>query len=78
MTTTKKGDTLGIMTLTPAYGRDYKTAKEAKEAFKGGKDWIIQDMSSPYDGKPANASDLKGTTVKLRFSNLRKVAVVKA
>lgn len=26
--------------LTPAYGRDYRSAKEAVSAFKAGQDWI--------------------------------------
>ncbi len=26
--------------LTPAYGRDYKTAKEVKAAFESGKDFV--------------------------------------
>jgi hypothetical protein len=29
------------MTLLPAYGRDYKNAKEARNAWKDGKDFII-------------------------------------
>ena len=28
--------------LTPAYGRDYKSRKEAEEAFRGGKDFQLQ------------------------------------
>jgi hypothetical protein len=66
------------MTLTPAYGRDYKSAKAAKEDFNADKDFIIADISSPYDGRPVNKSQLpKGTSVTLRFKRQTQVAVVK-
>ncbi len=67
------------MTLVPAYGRDYKSAKAAKEDFLSGKDFIIQDISSRWDGKPANVQDFQkdGTPkVMLRFCGLRKIAMV--
>lgn len=66
------------MTLTPAYGRDYKSAKAAKEDFNADKDFIVRDFFSPWDGKPVNKSQLKGTTVTLRFDKDRKVTTVKA
>ena len=65
------------MTLTPAYGRDYKSAKAAKADFDAGKDFVLNDISSPWDGRPINKHDLAGKTVTLRYDRLRKVAVVK-
>lgn len=66
------------MTLTPAYGRDYVSAKAAKEAFLSGKDWILNDISSPWDGKPCNIDDMpSGTKVNLRYAKLRKITTVK-
>lgn len=67
------------MTLTPAYGRDYSSAKAAKADFYAGKDFIVNDFHDPYDGKPVNIQDLRQTEtrrVTLRFSSLRKVTVV--
>jgi len=68
------------MTLTPAYGRDYTSKAKAEADFRAGKDFIIQDMSSPWDGKPANIRDLSGAgvaTVNIRYKKLRNIAVVK-
>lgn len=62
------------MTVTPAYGRDYKSAKAAKADWQAGRDFIINDFFSPYDGKPCNKQDMEGRQVMLRFDNLRKVA----
>lgn len=64
-------------TVIPAYGRDYKTAIEAKASWNAGKDWIIADMSSPWNGKPISKRDFpKGTSVTLRFGKLRKTTRV--
>ena len=63
------------ITLTPAYGRDYKTAKAAKADFAAGKDFIIANFNHPYSGKPCNREQLPGHTVNLRFDSLRKVCV---
>jgi len=48
------------MTLTPAYGRDYKSKKAVLADWEAGKDFIIADIMSKWDGKPANKSDLVG------------------
>jgi len=67
------------LTLTPAYGRDYKNAKSVKDDFGNNKDFIVTDFFNPYDGKPANKSDLTGqySQVMIRYSNLMKIVVVK-
>ena len=65
-----------MMTLVPAYGRDYKSAKAVREDLAAGKDFIICEIGHPYDGKPANRADLKGTgSVKIRYARLTKVIV---
>jgi hypothetical protein len=59
--------------LAPAYGRDFKSAKDAKDSFLSGKDWI--DAQS---GSYCSVSDFaSGVTVNLRYKKLRSVAVVK-
>jgi hypothetical protein len=70
----------GVTTVVPAYGRDYKTAKAAKEAWKAGKDFIISDFFSPWDGKPINITDARRDgmgEVNIRFWRLTKVTVAK-
>jgi len=66
------------MTLQPAYGRDYKTAKEAKLAFYRDKDW----QTDVFHGNTfANHADLRknhaGQSMQLRFNQNRNGAVVK-
>jgi hypothetical protein len=68
------------MTLTPAYGRDYKSKKEIEADLNAGKDFILNDMSSPWDGKPINKENLiemGQTMVNVRYGKLRKVTIVK-
>ncbi len=68
-----------MKTLTPAYGRDYKSKADALAAFRGGKDFIINDISCPWDGKPCSIRDLEpGEKVKIRYKGLRNVFVVEA
>ena len=58
-----------IHTLTPAYGRDYKSRLAAIESLEAGKDWLSQP-----ENKPCSIRDLQpGATVTLRFGQLRKV-----
>lgn len=69
------------MTLTPAYGRDYKSQKEVQADFDADKDFIIADVFSPYSGKPINKSQivsLEGMTrtIMIRYSAKRKVMAV--
>ena len=61
-----------MVTVTPAYGRDYKSAKAAKADWHDGKDFIIRDISHPYDGKPASIRDLSSGVI-IRYSRLTKV-----
>ena len=69
-----------IATLVPAYGRDYTSKKDVLADYLGHKDFILQDISSPWDGKPMNKADVESlsdyTAVKLRYNSLRKIEVV--
>ncbi len=65
-----------FMTLVPAYGRDYKTAKAAKEDFAANKDFM---MASIVDGgRYINREQIEsGTVVNIRFKRLTQIAQVK-
>lgn len=68
------------LTLVPAYGRDYKSKKAVQADWDAGKDFLIQDISSPHDGRYINKEDaasLKGTTFNIRYKSLTQVAVIK-
>lgn len=61
---------MNSLTLTPAYGSDFKSKKEVLEAWGSGKDFIIADFSNPWNGKPCSIRDtesLKKTYGKIMF-----------
>ena len=61
--------------LTPAYGRDYKSAGEAKAAFDSGQDFL-GDFQVGF--KPINKPQIEiGSTVLLRYKRNTAVASVK-
>jgi hypothetical protein len=68
-----------MTTLTPAYGRDYKNRNDVITDFNNDKDFIINDMFSPYNGKYCNKSDIKNTykSVKIRYNKLQKIIIVR-
>ena len=68
-----------IATLTPAYGRDYTSKRATLADFNANMDFVFNDVTSRYDNKPCNKSDLKSTgvkTVKIRYNKLMKLIVV--
>jgi len=77
----KKGQRAGrgrratYLTVVPFHGRDYKSQKAVKEAWAAGKDFLIRDVSSRWDGKPINKEDAdrSGVTVNVRYDKNRKV-----
>ena len=64
-----------MLTIIPAYGRDYKTAAAAKADWRDGKDFVVADMFNPYDGKPINRADAEsaGIKVMIRYKGLTQV-----
>ncbi len=63
------------ITVTPAYGRDYKAKAEVLKAWDEGADFRVQDpFLSGYmnkDDKPA------GSQVSIRFARLTKICVIR-
>jgi hypothetical protein len=59
-------------TITPAYGRDYKSAKEAVADFEANKDFQIQP-SGQYINKEQIAT---GITVHIRYKNQTRDVLV--
>ena len=69
---------MAYVTLVPAYGRDYKNKKEVQTDWDADKDFLINDMSHPYNGKYINKPQAsKGDTMMIRFKQLRNVHVIK-
>jgi len=65
-----------MITLTPAYGRDYTSKRQVLMAWSAGCDFIINEFGNMYDGKPCNIQDMQGETVKFRFARQSKVFVL--
>lgn len=63
--------------LTPTVGQDYKTAKEARQAYQDNADFILKDSTSRWNGKPVNRKQLNGEQVLLRFCDVRKTTLSK-
>jgi len=64
------------LTLTPSYGRDYKSKAAVESDFKAGKDFTIASVG-PYMGAQCSIRDLSGQTVTLRYNKLRSCTAFK-
>ena len=67
-----------MITMVPAYGKDYKSVRAVKKALQNQSDFRVQDMSSKWDGMVGNLRDLKNeghVEVKVRYSKLNKVTI---
>ena len=69
---------MSYITLLPAYGRDYESAKAVKEDWKADEDFLISCIGHRYDGKLINRSQAIETNDKysIRYSKLTKVVNV--
>ena len=67
------------VTLSPAYGRDYRTKEEAIKAFEEGKDFLIRG-TFPFmpTGSYASKGELnEGDEIRIRYNNLENVVIVR-
>jgi hypothetical protein len=69
---------MNYIEVTPAYGRDYKSAKEVIAAWNEGKDFLIASIDSGYAGSYINKDDAhEGDVILLRYKRLTQVTPVK-
>ena len=66
------------VTLTPAYGRNYKTKAAVIADWKGGKDFVISCVFHPSDGRYINREQAQHETdtFSIRYSNNTKITKV--
>jgi len=64
-----------MVTLTPAYGRDYKTVRAIIADYVAGKDFILNDITHRRNGSYCSCEDFKGRVVTLRYNKLRCATV---
>ncbi len=67
-----------MLTLIPAYGRDYKSQAEVHKDWDDGKDFKIADISCKWDGSYTSIRDMAGNydRVKIRYNKLTQIAMV--
>lgn len=67
------------ITLVPAYGRDYKSAKEVKADWDDGKDFQICDFHNVDDGRYCNKKSGfdAGTVLNIRYKRLTQITPIK-
>jgi hypothetical protein len=73
----RRQETAVDMTVSPAFGRDYKSKAAALADWAAGKDFLIEGVGR-WAGKPINKAqaDADGIQVKIRFNGLRSVVAV--
>lgn len=62
------------LSVIPAYGRDYLSAKDVAKDVLAGKDFIVSDVVSGWDGKYVNLTDaMKAgiTTFSVKYNHSR-------
>jgi hypothetical protein len=67
------------MTIVPRQGRDFRSRNDVSRAFYADTDFQVADISSPWDGKPVNFSDLQSaghTKVWIRYAKLRRITAL--
>ena len=56
-----------FVTLIPAYGRTYKNKSQVMADWNADKDFIVQCMMHPADGKPINKSQVTTEKIQIRY-----------
>jgi len=58
-------------TLTPSYGKDYKSGGEAVMAYIKGADFVLNCIGHRHDGAYCSMREMNGLAVKLRYNKLQ-------
>lgn len=65
--------------VRPARCRDYQSREALVLDLEANRDFLVDDMASPWDGKPCSLADMRRagvTRVYARYKNLRMATVV--
>lgn len=65
------------MTLTPAYGRDYTSAKAVKADWDANKDFVIADIVGGNAGRMISKQDAPAGSYSIRYKKLTQICVIK-
>lgn len=65
------------LTVVPAFGRNYKTEEEVKQAWADERDFRICDKGSPWSGAYINRQQTKvGDKITVKFNMLQESIVI--
>lgn len=65
-----------MLTIGPAYGRDYRSRREVETAWRAGKDFVILSFG-PDSGRYVSTAELaEGEKVAVRYGKLTKVFIL--
>lgn len=72
---------ISSITVVPAYGRDYKSRKDAEEAWQEGKDFILVAAYpmkfAPDREVPCSKRDFAGDCeVRIRYKNRKQITII--
>jgi hypothetical protein len=62
--------------LIPAYGRDYARPEDVLTHWLAGKDFLVADVGSNWDGKYTSRHDWDGQAVRIRFRRLAEFVII--
>lgn len=66
------------ITVVPAYNRDYKTEEQVRKAWDEDRDFRIQDIVHPDNGRYLNKQDVAhGETIKIRYNKQTEICLIK-
>ena len=62
------------LTLSPAYGRDYKSKAEVQKDWDAGKDFVIETMMHPDCGRPMNKEQVSDSeAISIRYKGMTQI-----
>lgn len=68
---------MAYITVTPAYGRDYKSLKAAKADWEADKDFQMQPSGQYINRAQAVAEpSLRGSTLQVRYKKLTQIGTL--
>jgi len=68
---------INMSSFTPAYGRDYENASDVFADWVAGKDFVLRDVTSRWDGKYCSEVEFHGgERHQLRYNKKEEVLVV--
>lgn len=63
--------------VSPAFGRDYRSASEARKAWQDGQDFIHESRLHTGGGTYINRDDVPaGSTIEIRFQKLESSTIL--